>query len=46
MVRRSVTQDGTDTVYRDRLALNLDLAHGLTRRQADAFARLITVKYA
>jgi hypothetical protein len=37
MVHVSVTQDGTYTVYRDRLVL----ACGLTHRQADEFAHAI-----
>ena len=40
MVRVSVTQDGTYTVYRDRLAL----ASGLTHQQADTFARSIAAE--
>ena len=35
MIRVMATHDGTYTVYRDRTAL----LHGLTRAQADEFAR-------
>ena len=42
MVRVLATQDGTYTVYRDRLAL----ASGLTHLQADMFASSIAAEYA
>jgi hypothetical protein len=35
MIRVVATHDGTYTVYRDQVAL----LHGLTRAQAEAFAR-------
>ena len=35
MIRVMATHDGTYTVYRDQIAL----IHGLTRNQADEFAR-------
>ena len=42
MVRVLATQDGTYTVYRDRLAL----ASGLTHLQADKFALSIADEFA
>ena len=42
MVRVLATQDGTYTVYRDRVAL----ASGLTHQQADTFALSLTPEFA
>ena len=42
MIRVRATEDGTYTVYRDRIAL----ACGLTRNQADEFARSLGLEAA